>query len=258
VPSQIDRSLDGSVALVTGASSGIGEATARLLAAHGASVAVAARRLDRLEQLTSEIRDLGTSAVAMEADLAEPDQATTVIERTIEALGRIDILVNNAGVMLLGPIEEAPIDEWTRMIELNLRGLIHTTHAALPHLIAAAESGERGCSDVINISSVSGRIARVGSGVYSSTKFGVGAFSESFRQEFADRRVRSILIEPGTVDTELISHVRDGIREQALETVVGVRCLDASDIADAIAYAVTRPWHVSVNEILVRPTQERG
>ena len=258
MPSQIDRSLDGSVALVTGASSGIGEATARRLAAHGASVAAAARRFDRLEQLTSEIRDLGTSAVAMEADLTEPDQATAVIERTIEALGRIDILVNNAGVMLLGPIEAAPIDEWTRMIELNLRGLIHTTHAALPHLIGAAESGERGCSDVVNISSVSGRVARVGSGVYSSTKFGVAAFSESFRQEFADRRIRSILVEPGTVDTELISHVRDGIREQALETVAGVRCLDASDIADAIAYAVTRPWHVSINEILVRPTQEKG
>ena len=254
----MDTALAGSVALITGASSGIGEATARSLAVRGASIAVAARRLDRLEQLTSEIRNLGKSALAIESDLTDHDQVTAVVERTVEALGRIDILVNNAGVMFLGPIENAPTDEWTRMIDLNLRGLIHTTHAALPHLIAAAESADRGCADVVNVSSVSGRVARAGSGVYNLTKFGVGAFSESFRQEFANRRIRSILIEPGTVDSELISHVRDGVREQALETVAGVRLLDASDIADAIAYAVTRPWHISVNEILIRPTQENG
>jgi NADP-dependent 3-hydroxy acid dehydrogenase YdfG len=254
----MDASLAGSVALITGASSGIGEATARSLASHGARVAVVARRLDRLEQLTSEIRGHGGTAVAIEADLSEKDQVAAIVDQTARTLGGIDILVNNAGVMLLGPIEDAPTDEWARMIEVNLRALIHVTHAALPHLLAAAQGGNRSCADVVNISSVSGRVARAGSGVYSSTKFAVAAFSESFRQEFADRKIRSTLVEPGTVDTELLDHVRDGIRDQALATVAGVRRLDASDISDAIAYAVTRPWHVAINEILIRPTQENG
>lgn len=253
----MDAPLAGSVALITGASSGIGEATARSLASHGAGVAVVARRLDRLEQLASEIREHGGTALGIEADLSEKDQVSAIVDQTVGTLGRIDILVNNAGVMLLGPIEDAPTDEWARMIEVNLRALIHITHAALPHLLTAAQSGNRGCADVVNISSVSGRVARAGSGVYSSTKFAVGAFSESFRQEFADRKIRSTLVEPGTVDTELLSHVRDGIRDQAFETVAGIRRLDASDIADAIVYAVTRPWHVAINEILIRPTQER-
>jgi NADP-dependent 3-hydroxy acid dehydrogenase YdfG len=160
--------------------------------------------------------------------------------------------------MLLGPIEDAPTEEWDRMIELNLKGLINTTHAALPHLLAAAGGSERGCADVVNISSVAGRVARSGSGVYNLTKHGVGAFSESFRQEFADRKVRSTLIEPGAVDTELTDHLRDGVREQTLERLSGMHKLEATDIADAIAFSVTRPWHVCLNEILIRPTEQKG
>ena len=144
------------------------------------------------------------------------------------------------------------------MIDLNLKGLINTTHAALPHLLSAAEESERGCADVVNISSVAGRVARAGSGVYNLTKHGVGAFSESFRQEFADRKVRSTLIEPGAVDTELTDHLRDGVKEQMIERLAGMRKLEASDIADAIAFAVTRPWHVCLNEILIRPTEQKG
>jgi len=250
--------LEGTVALVTGASSGIGEATARSLAARGAKVAVAARRLQRLERLATEIGRAGHTALAIEADITDHRQAIAAVERTADELGRLDILVNNAGQMLLGPIEDAPTEEWERMIDLNLKGLINTAHAAVPHLLAAAESSERGCADVVNISSVAGRIARSGSGVYNLTKFGVGAFSESFRQEFASRKVRSTLVEPGAVATELTDHLRDGVREQVRGRFADIKTLEADDVADAIAYAVTRPWHVSLNEILIRPTEQVG
>ena len=144
------------------------------------------------------------------------------------------------------------------MIDLNLKGLIQTTHAAVPHLLAAVESLRRDCADVVNISSVAGRVARAGSGVYNLTKFGVGAFSESFRQEFARRRIRTTIIEPGAVATELSDHIRDGIREQVRERFAGIQVLEPADVADAIAYAVTRPWHVSLNEVLMRPTEQQG
>ncbi|HEY0391605.1 MAG TPA: SDR family NAD(P)-dependent oxidoreductase [Solirubrobacterales bacterium] len=251
-------SLDGSVALITGASSGIGEATARALAAQGAMVAVAARRLERLERLAAEIGGDGHTALAIQSDITDQEQAVGAVQRTVDELGRLDIVVNNAGQMLLGPIEDAPTEEWDRMIDLNLKGLINTTHAALPHLLSAVESSPRGCADVVNISSVAGRIARAGSGVYNLTKHGVGAFSESFRQEFARRRVRSIVIEPGAVDTELTDHIREGIKEQTRERFADIQTLDAADIADAISYAVTRPWHVCLNEVLIRPTEQTG
>jgi len=250
--------LDGAVALITGASSGIGEATARALAARGAKVAVAARRLERLERLASEIGGDGHTALAIQSDITDQEQAIAAVHRTVDELGRLDIVVNNAGQMLLGPIEEAPTEEWDQMIDLNLKGLINTTHAALPHLLAAAEESQRGCADLVNISSVAGRVARSGSGVYNLTKHGVGAFSESFRQEFASRKVRSTIIEPGAVDTELTDHLRDGVREQVRERFVDMKTLEADDIADAIAYAVTRPWHVCVNEMLIRPTEQVG
>jgi NADP-dependent 3-hydroxy acid dehydrogenase YdfG len=252
------KALEGTVALVTGASSGIGEATARALAAAGAKVAVSARRLERLERLAEEIGKGGRTALAIESDITDSEQAIGAVDRTVDELGRLDIVVNNAGQMLLGPIEDAPTEEWDRMIDLNLKGLIVTTHAALPHLLNAAEDSPRGCADVINISSVAGRVARAGSGVYNLTKHGVGAFSESFRQEFASRKVRSTLIEPGAVDTELSDHIRDGVREQVRERFADIEMLKAEDVADAIAYAVTRPWHVSLNEVLIRPTEQTG
>jgi NADP-dependent 3-hydroxy acid dehydrogenase YdfG len=250
--------LEGTVALITGASSGIGEATARALASAGAKVALAARRLERLERLASEIGGEGHTALAIESDFTERDQARAAVERTVDELGRLDIVVNNAGVMLLGPIEDAPTEEWDRMIDLNLKGLIHTTHAALPHLLNAAEDSGRGCADVVNISSVAGRVARSGSGVYNLTKHGVGAFSESFRQEFAERRVRCTIIEPGAVDTELTDHLRDGIRERVRGRFEDIEVLRSEDIADAIAYSVTRPRHVCLNEVLIRPTEQVG
>jgi NADP-dependent 3-hydroxy acid dehydrogenase YdfG len=247
--------LDGTVALVTGASSGIGEATAVELAGHGAAVAVVARRVERLRDLASRIEAGGGRALVVEADVTDEAQAREAVERTVEELGRLDVLVNNAGVMLLGPAVEAPFEEWRRMVDLNLTGLMACTHAALPHLRAAAQ-GERRCSDLVSVSSVAGRIARSGSGVYNATKFGVGAFSESLRQELAPDHVRVSLVEPGAVETELPTHNRPEVREGLAKRFAGMERLQSEDIADAVAYVVTRPWHVAVNEVLVRPTEQ--
>ncbi len=250
--------LDGTVALVTGASSGIGQAAAKSLAENGAAVAVVARRGDRLEDLVKEIEGLGGKALAVEADITEQKQAIDAVEKTVSELGRLDTVFNNAGVMLNGPIEDAPTGEWDRMVDLNVKGLLYVAHAALPHLLSAAESGPRNVADLINTSSVAGRRARVGSGVYNLTKFGVGAFSESLRQEVTERHVRVSVVEPGAVDTELQNHLRDEIREQSLKRFEGMDILQAEDIADAVSYIVTRPRHVAINEILIRPTEQEG
>jgi len=219
-------------------------------------VALVARRADRLEQLAGEIADAGGTALPLEADVSEQAQAHSAVERAVEELGRLDVLVNNAGVMLLGPIVEAPQEEWERMVQVNLLGLLYTAHAALPHLLAAAEEEPRRVADMVNISSVAGRMARKGSGVYNATKHGVGAFSESLRQEVAGRHVRVSLVEPGAVDTELQSHNRPEIEKEIRGRFENMDILQSEDIADAIAYVVTRPRHVAVNEILVRPTQQ--
>ncbi|HKY68371.1 MAG TPA: SDR family NAD(P)-dependent oxidoreductase [Acidimicrobiales bacterium] len=250
--------LDGTVALVTGASSGIGAATARALAAEGAAVAVAARRKDRLDDLAAEIGSAGGTALVLETDVTEQQQAIDAVERTVAELGRLDTVVNNAGVMLLGPIVDAPVEEWDRMVALNVQGLLYVAHAAVPHLLAAAEGGPRQVSDLVNISSVAGRVARLGSGVYNLTKHGVGAFSESLRQEVARRHVRVSLVEPGATSTELATHLRPEVREQTMQRFAGVQRLDADDIADAITYVVTRPRHVAINEVLIRPTEQEG
>ena len=248
--------LKDTVALVTGASSGIGEATAIRLAQLGAAVAILARRADRLEQLRARIDSEGGTALVIEADVSSEQQARAAVERVVSELGRLDTLVNNAGMMLLGPIENAPLDEWERMLQVNVAGLLYYAHAALPHLLEAAQQGPRNVADMVNISSVAGRVARLGSGVYNLTKHGVGAFSESLRQEVTGRHVRVSLVEPGAVSTELSSHNRPEIREVIAQTFADTERLEASDIADAIAYIVTRPRRVAVNEVLIRPTEQ--
>jgi NADP-dependent 3-hydroxy acid dehydrogenase YdfG len=250
--------LHGTVALVTGASSGIGAATAVRLAAQGATVALVARRKDRLEALAAEIRADGGGALVLELDVTDEQQATAAVGRTVVDLGRLDILVNNAGVMLLGPVVGAPLSEWQRMVELNVLGLLYCAHAALPHLIQAAEDGPRRVADMVNISSVAGRVAREGSGVYNLTKHGVGAFSESLRQEVTTRHVRVSLVEPGATATELAGHNRPEVLESMRSRFSGVERLQAEDIADAVTYIVTRPRHVAVNEVLIRPTEQQG
>jgi NADP-dependent 3-hydroxy acid dehydrogenase YdfG len=248
--------LGSTVAVVTGASSGIGEATALALAGEGATVAIVARRADRLEDLAAQISSAGTEPIVIPADLTDADEPPRVIDEVVAKAGRIDILVNTAGVMLLGPISGAPVEEWERMIAINVRGLLHCAHAALPHLLQAAQEGPRNVADMVNISSVAGRNVNSGSGVYNLTKHGVGAFSESLRQEVTRRHVRIGLIEPGAVETELSQHNRPEIREMIAKRFGNMERLQAAEIADAILYMITRPRHVAINEILIRPTEQ--
>lgn len=250
------RTLDGTVALVTGASSGIGAATARYLASAGAAVTIAARRADRLAALADEITKAGGRALIHETDVTDPVQAKAAVETTVRELGRLDIVINNAGVMLVGPIENAPVEEWERMVHLNVLGVLYIAHAALPHLLRAAEDGPRRVADLVTISSVAGRVPRAGSGVYNLTKFGVGAFSESLRQEVTGRHVRVALVEPGAVATELTNHIRPEMRERTAQRLANIERLHADDIADAITYVVTRARHIAINEVLIRPTNQ--
>jgi NADP-dependent 3-hydroxy acid dehydrogenase YdfG len=248
--------LDGTVALVTGASSGIGEATAAALAAQGAAIALAARRLDRLEALADKIRGQGGTVVVVQSDITEEKQAAEAVERTVGALGRLDILINNAGLMLLGPVVEARLSEWQQMVELNLLGLLYCAHAALPHLLRAAGDGPRRVADMVNISSTAGRFPHRDRAVYNATKHGVTGFSEALRQEVTRRHVRVALVEPGAVGTELAGHNRAEVLDAIRTHVTGMEIMRPEDVADAVTYIVTRPRHVAINELLVRPTEQ--
>jgi NADP-dependent 3-hydroxy acid dehydrogenase YdfG len=236
----MSRQLDGTAALVTGASSGIGAATAAQLAAQGAAVALVARRVDRLQALADRIVSDGGRALTIEADVTVEAEVRAAVERAVSEFGRLDTVVANAGLMLLGPILDAPTDEWRQMVALNVLGLMYTAHAALPHLLAAAEREPRRVADIVLISSVAGRVARLGSGAYNATKHGVGAFSESLRQEVTERHVRVSLVEPGAVDTELASHNRPQVLEGIRARFESVERLHAEDVADAITYILTR------------------
>ncbi|MFF2127799.1 SDR family NAD(P)-dependent oxidoreductase [Streptomyces olivochromogenes] len=241
--------LTGTVALVTGASSGIGAATARRLAEDGASVALVARRKGRLEDVAAEIEKAGGTALVVDADITDRAQAEAAVQQTVEHFGRLDTLVNNASLMLLGPVVGADVDEWERMLAVNVQGLLHTTHAALPHLLRAAEDGPRKVADIVNISSIAGRVAWNGYGVYNLTKFGVNGFTESLRQEVTQRHV----LEPGGVDTELGSHNKPEIQGAMItpfyETTEVL-------VPDDIAYMVTRPRHTSIGELWITPTDQ--
>ncbi|MEV1082357.1 SDR family NAD(P)-dependent oxidoreductase [Streptomyces sp. NPDC050211] len=249
--------LTGTVALVTGASSGIGAATARQLAEHGASVALVARRKDRLEELAAEIEKAGGTALVVEADIADRNQAEGAVEQVVERFGRLDTLVNNAGLMLLGPVVGADAEEWDRMIAVNLQGLLYTTRAALPHLLRAAEQAPRQVADIVNISSQAGRVASKGYGVYNLTKFGVNGFTESLRQELAQRHVRVGVLEPGAVETELVGHNTPEVRSELVDPFIGrIEVLTAEDIADGVAYMVTRPRRSAIGELWIMPTEQ--
>ncbi|MET9662034.1 SDR family NAD(P)-dependent oxidoreductase [Streptomyces sp. NPDC006510] len=250
--------LTGTVALVTGASSGIGAATARQLAEQGASVVLVARRKDRLADLAAEIEQAGGTALAVAADITDRTQAEAAVQQAIEHFGRLDTLVNNAGLMLLGPVAGADPDEWERMIAVNVQGLLYTTRAALPHLFKAAEEGPRRVADIVNISSIAGRVAGNNYGVYNLTKFGVNGFTESLRQEVTQRHVRVGVLEPGGVDTELGSHNdhKPGVREAIAAFYKQTEVLAPEDIADGVAYMVTRPRHAAVGELWIMPTDQ--
>jgi NADP-dependent 3-hydroxy acid dehydrogenase YdfG len=241
------KKLSGKVALVTGASSGIGEATALALAVEGATVAIAARRLDRLEDLARRIRDNGGNALAIALDVAEEEQVNKAIETIQSELGRIDILVNNAGVMLLSAVDGADTKEWRQMIDVNLLGLMYATHAVLPVMKT------QGGGHIVNISSVAGRFSFTNCAVYNATKFGVNGFSDALRQEVSRDKIRVTIVEPGVVDTELTTHITTKeIKDREQKRLQTITALQSDDIADAIVYAVTQKPHVNVNEILMR------
>jgi NADP-dependent 3-hydroxy acid dehydrogenase YdfG len=248
-----DRPLTGKVALVTGASSGIGEATAVALAEAGAAVAIGARRKDRLDALAARLQGGGTPVLQLDLDVTEEAACADAVRRTREELGGLDILVNNAGVMLLGTIVGADTEDWRRMLSTNVLGLMYMTHAAIEGMVA------QGSGDVVNISSVAGRVARKGAGVYNASKWAVNAFSESLRQEVTGRGVRIGLVEPGAVATELRDHITQPEAKAAAEQMyTSMRALQSEDVARAILHLVTQPSHVAINEVLVRPTdQER-
>jgi NADP-dependent 3-hydroxy acid dehydrogenase YdfG len=244
--------LDGRKALITGASSGIGEATAVAMAREGAAVALGARRKDRLDDLVERIEADGGTAVAVEADVADEERARALVADAHSELGGLDCLVNNAGVMLLGPVQGAETDEWRRMIEVNLLGLLYCTHAALPLI------RDGGGGDIVNLSSVAGRTARLGLAAYNMTKWGVVGFSEALRQEGQHIGVRVSCIEPGFVDTELQGHNRNPMVVEGIDRArerIG-KVLVADDIARAVVFVVSQPEHVAVNELMVRPTGE--
>ena len=243
--------LDGKVAVVTGASSGIGEATAEALAAEGATVVVAARREERLTDLAKRIEENGGRVLAAACDVADQGQAHGLIQKAEEEFGRVDILVNNAGVMLLSTVGKGLSEEWRRMFDVNVLGLLYTTDAAIETM------KKQGGGHLVNVSSVAGRkVTRDSSGVYAGSKFAVGAISEGLRQELLEDNIRVTIVEPGAVATELTDHITDEDARNSLGGLLNLEILQAEDIAGAIVYAVTQPERVSVNEILIRPTQQ--
>jgi NADP-dependent 3-hydroxy acid dehydrogenase YdfG len=244
--------LSGRTALVTGASSGIGEATAEALAREGVKVAVSARRQDRLDALVERIAEAGGEAVALVADVSDPDAAQTLVRDSEARLGRLDILVNNAGVMYIEPIVDADLGRWRHMIELNVLGLIAATQAALPGMRT------RKTGHIVNVASTAGRFPSADAAGYNATKFGVVGFSEALRQEVYDHNIRVTVIEPGVVETELRDHIaHEKSQKRINDWAASMRQLQSEDIADAIVYAVSRPDHVNVNEILIRPTDQQ-
>jgi NADP-dependent 3-hydroxy acid dehydrogenase YdfG len=244
--------IEDKVVAITGASSGIGEATALACAQAGAKVALGARRADRIEELAARINADGGQAVAIETDVSDEAGARAFVEGARDQLGGLHGLVNNAGLMLLGPVEGADTDQWRRMIDVNCLGLLYCTHAALPIM------REEGAGHIVNLSSVAGRVAALGSAVYNLTKWGVTGFSEGLRQEALHANVRVTVIEPGYVETELQGHNEGNpiVMEAMEKTRQQIDPLQASDIADAILYALTRPQHIGINEVLIRPTKQ--
>jgi NADP-dependent 3-hydroxy acid dehydrogenase YdfG len=243
--------LDGKVAVVTGASSGIGEATVRALAAEGAAVVVGARRKERLDALVEEVSRNGGKAIGVECDVTDEEQAHELVRRAVEEFGRVDILVNNAGVMLLSAVQKGLSDQWRQMFEVNVLGLLYTTDAAI-EVMRRQQGGH-----IVNISSLAGRkVTRDTSGVYAGTKHAVGAISEGLRMELLEDNIRVTVIEPGAVETELPTHITDEEAKEALSGLLSLDILQAEDIAEAVVYTVTQPERVSVNEILIRPTQQ--
>ncbi|MCX5557199.1 SDR family NAD(P)-dependent oxidoreductase [Streptomyces sp. NBC_00038] len=244
--------LKGTVTVVTGASSGIGAAVARVLAARGSAVALVARREDRLAALAAELTAAGGRALSVPADVTDAEQARAAVECAVEAWGRLDILVNNAGVPQRGPLMDSSPAEFDRVVGVNLLGNMYCAHAALPHLVEAAAGEPRRVADLVNVSSVAGRVVHKTTGVYNASKYGLNAYTEALRQEVAGRRVRVSVLEPSAVETELFP---PRVRQELASRIGTYERLSAMDVADAVEYVVTRPAHAAVSELLIRPSE---
>jgi len=246
-------SLDRMTAIVTGASSGIGAAAAHALAGAGCKVVLAARRRERLDELAGAIENSGGSAHVVACDLLDPQQATELAAEALGAYGQIDILVNNAGQMLLGPLAGGNVDEWNRMVDLNLKALLWVSEPVMRHM------QERGSGHIVNVSSVAGRVAGPRFAVYNATKFGVTGLSDAMRQELGPSGIRVTCVEPGAVRTELTDHIsHDETKEMIDEFLGSIEALEPEDIAASILYAVSQPQRVNVNQLTIRPTQQTG
>jgi len=245
--------IEEKVVIITGASSGIGKATALALSKAGAKVAIGARRTDRLEQLENEIKQKGGEVFSQKLDVTKKDECTTFVENVLKKWGSVDILINNAGLMPLSFIKNLKTDEWDQMIDVNIKGVLHCTAAVIPHMT------EKKSGHIVNISSVAGRIVFPAGSVYCATKHAITAFSEGLRQELSPRlKIRVTCVEPGIVATELTNTITDESLQGFVDNAKKMGSLQAEDIANAILYAVESPSHVNVNEILVRPvTQDR-
>ncbi len=247
----MSNNIQDKVVVITGASSGMGEAAARHLASLGAKVALGARRTERLDALVSEITAAGGEAIAVTTDVTKPDDVKKLVDMAVDAYGRIDVIINNAGLMPLSPIESLKIDEWDRMIDVNIRGVLHGIAAALPHM-KAQKSGH-----IITTSSVAGHVLFPGSAVYSGTKFAVRAISEGLRQETKPYNIRTTILSPGAVKTELLEHISDEEVKAANSDYVGQVGIPADSFARIAAFAISQPEDVDINEVIFRPTAQQ-
>ena len=244
------NNIAGKVIVITGASSGMGEAAARHLAAKGARVVLGARRSDRIEAVAAEIAGAGGQATAVATDVTKREDVRKLVDTAVETYGRIDVLINNAGLMPLSPMDRLKVDEWDRMIDVNLKGVLYGVAAALPHM-QQQKSGH-----IINLSSVAGHKIFGGSAVYSATKSAVRVISEGLRQEMAPHNIRVTIISPGAVKTELLEHITEADVQKANQDYVGQVGVPAATFARLVAFAISEPEEVGINEILFRPTAQ--
>jgi NADP-dependent 3-hydroxy acid dehydrogenase YdfG len=238
------------VVVVTGSSSGLGEATARLLSVQGATVVLGARRVERLKSLAKDLEARGGKALARETDVTRREQVKALVDSAVQAYGRIDVMINNAGLMPQAPLEQLKMDEWDRMIDVNIKGVLYGIAAALPHM-RRQKSGH-----FINVSSVAGHRVGPGFAVYAATKYAVRALSEGLRQEVKPYNIRTTVISPGAVATELPNTITDPTAAERIRTFYSQVAVPADSFARAVAFAISQPEDVDINEILYRPTRQ--
>ncbi len=246
----VSNNIEGRVVVITGASSGLGEAAARNLSASGATIVLGARRVDRLNKLASEVTAAGGNALAMATDVTQYDQVQRLVDAAVRDYGRIDVMINNAGLMPQSPLDRRRIDEWDRMIDVNIKGVLYGIAAALPYM------KEQKSGHFINVSSVAGHKVRPGGVVYSATKHAVRVISEGLRQEVKPYNIRTTIISPGAIDTELPGSVTEPDVAERIRKMYEEIAIPADSFARVVAFAIAQPEHVDINEILYRPTRQ--